>query len=133
MIAYFFLNDAIATTIGMMAVYAKTVVGFSSSGFILLYLVSTVSSIAGSFLFGYITQSKGPRLAVTYVGVLLLVALFIAAFAQTALWFWIAGSMFGISLGSMWVTSRTYIIELTPVEKRGQFFGLFAFSEKFLP
>lgn len=130
MIAYFFLNDAIATTIGMMAVYAKTVVGFSSSGFILLYLVSTVSSIAGSFLFGYITQSKGPRLAVTYVGVLLLVALFIAVFAQTALWFWIAGSMFGISLGSMWVTSRTYIIELTPVGKRGQFFGLFAFSGK---
>ncbi|MGZ9816325.1 MFS transporter [Peribacillus simplex] len=130
MIAYFFLNDAIATTIGMMAVYAKTVVGFSSSGFILLYLVSTVSSIAGSFLFGYITQSKGPRLAVTYVGVLLLVALFIAVFAQTALWFWVAGSMFGISLGSMWVTSRTYIIELTPDEKRGQFFGLFAFSGK---
>ncbi|MBT2645634.1 MFS transporter [Bacillus sp. ISL-34] len=130
MIAYFFLNDAIATTIGMMAIYAKTVVGFSSSGFILLYLVSTVSSIAGSFLFGYITQSKGPRLAVTYVGVLLLVALFIAVFAQTALWFWVAGSMFGISLGSMWVTSRTYIIELTPDEKRGQFFGLFAFSGK---
>lgn len=130
MIAYFFLNDAIATTIGMMAVYAKTVVGFSSSGFILLYLVSTVSSIAGSFLFGYVTQSKGPRLAVTYVGVLLLVALFIAVFAQTALWFWVAGSMFGISLGSMWVTSRMYIIELTPDEKRGQFFGLFAFSGK---
>ncbi|MFD9624576.1 MFS transporter [Peribacillus muralis] len=130
MIAYFFLNDAIATTIGMMAVYAKTVVGFSSSGFILLYLVSTISSIAGSFLFGYITKSKGPRLAVTYVGVLLVIALFIAVFAQTALWFWIAGSMFGVSLGSMWVTSRTYIIELTPEKKRGQFFGLFAFSGK---
>ncbi|WP_285766379.1 MFS transporter [Peribacillus sp. SI8-4] len=130
MIAYFFLNDAIATTIGMMAVYAKTVVGFSSSGFILLYLVSTISSIAGSFLFGYITQSKGPRLAVTYVGLLLLAALLIAVFAQTALWFWIAGSMFGVSLGAMWVTSRTYIIELTPEKKRGQFFGLFAFSGK---
>ncbi|WP_057912325.1 MFS transporter [Peribacillus muralis] len=130
MIAYFFLNDAIATTIGMMAVYAKTVVGFSSSGFILLYLVSTISSIAGSFLFGYITQSKGPRLAVTYVGMLLVIALFIAVFAQTALWFWIAGSMFGVSLGSMWVTSRTYIIELTPEKKRGQFFGMFAFSGK---
>ena len=30
MIAYFFLNDAIATTIAMMAVYATTIVGFSS-------------------------------------------------------------------------------------------------------
>jgi UMF1 family MFS transporter len=30
----------------------------------------------------------------------------------------------------MWVTSRTLIIELTPEHKRGQFFGLFAFSGK---
>jgi UMF1 family MFS transporter len=30
----------------------------------------------------------------------------------------------------MWVTSRTFIVELTPKEKRGQFFGLFAFSGK---
>ena len=44
--------------------------------------------------------------------------------------FWIAGSMFGSALGSMWVTSRTYIVEITPEEKRGQFFGLFAFSGK---
>ena len=38
--------------------------------------------------------------------------------------------MFVVSLGSMWVTSRTLIIELTPDHKRGQFFGLFAFSGK---
>ncbi|HWI47556.1 MAG TPA: MFS transporter, partial [Rummeliibacillus sp.] len=40
MIAYFFINDAIATTIAMMAVYATAIVGFTSSEFILLYLVS---------------------------------------------------------------------------------------------
>ncbi|CAH0345824.1 MFS transporter [Bacillus sp. CECT 9360] len=130
MIAYFFLNDAIATTIGMMAVYAKAVVGFSSGGFILLYLVSTVSSIIGSFIFGYITKAKGSKKAITYVGFLLLVALAIAVAAPNAAWFWVAGSMFGIALGSMWVTSRTFIVELTPEDKRGQFFGLFAFSGK---
>lgn len=130
MIAYFFLNDAIATAIGMMAVYAKTVVGFSSGGFILLYLVSTVSSIIGSFLFGYITRAAGPKRATMYVGYLLFAALAIATAAPNAAWFWAAGSLFGIALGSMWVTSRTYIIELTPEEKRGQFFGLFAFSGK---
>jgi MFS transporter, UMF1 family len=30
----------------------------------------------------------------------------------------------------MWVTSRTYIVELSPQDKQGQFFGLFAFSGK---
>ena len=130
MIAYFFLNDAIATTIAMMAIYAKTIVGFSTGQFILLYLASTVSSIIGSFVFGYITKAKGPNKAVKYVGILLLVALAIAVGAVNETMFWIAGSMFGVALGSMWVTTRTYIVELTPEDKRGQFFGLFAFSGK---
>ncbi|MDZ5470585.1 MFS transporter [Bacillus sp. 31A1R] len=130
MIAYFFLNDAIATTIAMMAVYAKAIIGFSTGQFILLYLVSTVSSIIGSFIFGYVTKAKGANKAVKYVGILLLVALVIATLAVNEPMFWIAGSMFGVALGSMWVTTRTYIVELTPEDKRGQFFGLFAFSGK---
>ncbi|MCM3707442.1 MULTISPECIES: MFS transporter [Cytobacillus] len=130
MIAYFFLNDAIATTIAMMAVYAKTIVGFTTGKFILLYLVSTVSSIIGSFVFGYITKAIGANKAVKYVGILLLIALAIAVGAVNEAMFWVAGSMFGVALGSMWVTTRTYIVELTPENKRGQFFGLFAFSGK---
>ncbi|QOV10636.1 MFS transporter [Viridibacillus arvi] len=130
MIAYFFLNDAIATTIAMMAVYATAIVGFSSGQFIILYLVSTVSTIIGSLVFGYITKSVGAKRAITYVALLMIVSLVIAVFALKQWMFWIAGSMFGVSLGSMWVTSRTYIIELSPKEKQGQFFGLFAFSGK---
>ncbi|WP_108670223.1 MFS transporter [Peribacillus acanthi] len=130
MISYFFINDAISTAIAMMAIYAKTVVGFSSGAFILLYLVSTVSSIIGSFIFGHITKAKGATKSFAYVGVLLLVALAVATFAFHPGLFWIAGSLFGVALGSMWVTSRTLIVESTPEEKRGQFFGLFAFSGK---
>ena len=129
-IAYFFLNDAIATTIAMMAVYATTIVGFTSGQFIVLYLVSTVSTIIGSFAFGYITKAIGAKRAITVVALLMIVALTFAVFATEQWMFWLAGSMFGVSLGSMWVTSRTYIIELSPEEKRGQFFGLFAFSGK---
>lgn len=130
MIAYFFLNDAIATTIAIMSVYAKAIAGFTAGEFILLYLVSTVSSIIGSFLFGYITRSKGAKKAVLYVSIMMCIALAIGALAFSKLSFWIAGSLFGVSLGAMWVTSRTYIVELSPKDKQGQFFGLFAFSGK---
>lgn len=130
MIAYFFINDALATTIAMMAVYAAAVLAFTSGQFILLYLVSTVAAIIGSFAFGYITKKSGANRAVTYVALLMVIALIIAAAATEQWMFWIAGSFFGISLGAIWVTSRTYIIELSPKEKQGQFFGLFAFSGK---
>lgn len=130
MIAYFFLNDATATAIAMMAVYSKTIVGFTTGQFILLYLVSTVSSIIGSFVFGLITKTYGAKKAVTGVAILLIIALVIATSAINQLMFWAAGSLFGVALGASWVTSRTMIVELTPYEKRGQFFGLFAFSGK---
>lgn len=130
MIAYFFLNDALATTIAMMAVYSTVVLSFTSAQFIVLYLVSTVSAIIGSFVFGYITRSIGAKKAVAIVALIMIIALIIAAVTSTQGLFWLAGSMFGVSLGAMWVTSRTYIIELSPPEKQGQFFGLFAFSGK---
>ncbi|MEC1535754.1 MFS transporter [Bacillus sonorensis] len=130
MIAYFFLNDALATTVAMMGVYSKAVIGFSTGQFILLYLVSTVASIIGSFLLGYVTKRIGAKRAVSAVAVILIISLLIAVFTTSAALFWIAGSLFGIALGGTWVASRTLIIELTPEKKRGEFFGLFAFSGK---
>lgn len=130
MIVYFFLNDAIATAIAMMAVYAKAIVGFTSGEFILLYLVSTISSIIGSFIFGYITRAAGAKKAVFYVGIILFAALLLGTFAINQPMFWVTGSLFGVALGAVWVTSRVWIIELSPEDKRGQFFGLFAFSGK---
>ncbi|MBO8162670.1 MAG: MFS transporter [Brevibacillus sp.] len=130
MLAYFFFNDAIATAIAMMAVYAKAVVGFSIGQFIGLYLVSTVFSIGGSLMFGYITRAIGAKQAMTWIAVLLLAAIGMGALATHQAMFWLAGGLYGIAMGSTWVTSRTLIVELTPPEKRGQFFGLFAFSGK---
>ncbi|KIL39531.1 MFS transporter [Gordoniibacillus kamchatkensis] len=130
MIAYFLFNDVIATAIAVMSVYAKAVVGFSTGQFILLYLVSTVSSIAGSFAFGYVTRSVGAKRTVTIVAALLIAAVTLASTAASQGMFWAAGSMYGIAMGAMWVASRTLIVNLSPPEKRGQFFGLFAFSGK---
>ncbi|WP_068774232.1 MFS transporter [Paenibacillus sp. FJAT-26967] len=130
MVAFFFFNDALQTAISVMAVYAKTVVGFTTDRFLILYLAATVSSIFGSFIFGYITRRYGAKSAVTSVAVLLIAAIALGTLAVNETMFWAAGVIYGISMGSMWVTSRTLIVELSPPDKRGQFFGLFAFSGK---
>lgn len=128
--AYFFFNDAIATAISVMAIYARAVFEFTTGQFILLYLVSTISAIIGSFIFGFVTKQIGAKKAVTIVSLLLILAIILAAVANVQGLFWFAGSLYGIAMGAMWVTSRTLIVELTPEDKRGQFFGLFAFSGK---
>ncbi|MFC7370718.1 MFS transporter [Fictibacillus iocasae] len=130
MISYFFFNDAIATAIAMMAPYASDVIGFSQGTFILLYLTATLFSIIGSFAFGYYTKHAGSKKALYMVGILLVAALLLAVLTTVASLFWISGALYGVSMGAMWVVTRTMIVEMSPPEKRGQFFGLFAFSGK---
>lgn len=130
MIAYFFVNDALMTAIAMMQPYATTVVGFSSSQFIVIFLVATVFSIIGAIIFGFVNKNIGSKRTFFIISVLLAVAVTIAALPLPMWTFWLAACLFGIAMGSTWVVSRTLIIELSPEGKEGQFFGLFAFSAK---
>ncbi|MFC3419842.1 MFS transporter [Salinicoccus hispanicus] len=130
MIAYFFINDALATAIAMMQPYATTVVGFEPGTFLVIFMVATLFSIIGAIIFSFINRNIGSKKTFTIVALLLAVAVAIAALPLPMWTFWIAAALFGIAMGSTWVVSRTMIIELSPEGKEGQFFGLFAFSAK---
>lgn len=130
MIAYFFVNDALATAIAMMQPYATTVVGFSPSDFLVVFMVATGFSIVGALIFGFVNKALGSKKTFLIISILLGAAITVAAVPMPMWTFWIAASMFGIAMGSVWVVSRTMIIELAPPGREGQFFGLFAFSAK---
>lgn len=130
MIAYFFVNDALATAIAMMQPYATTVVGFEPGTFLIIFMVATLFSIIGAIAFSFINRGVGSKRTFVIIAVLLAVAVAIAAIPLPMWTFWIAASLFGVTMGSTWVVSRTMIIELSPEGKEGQFFGLFAFSAK---
>lgn len=130
LIVYFFLNDALATAISMMQPYATTVIGFSSSAFIGIFMIATVFSIIGAFIFGYIAKHIGSAKALQWVALVLMIALILASLPLPKEWFYLCAILFGIAMGSIWVISRTLIIELSPAEHEGQFFGLFSMSGK---
>ncbi|WP_031548323.1 MFS transporter [Salinicoccus luteus] len=130
MIAYFFVNDALATAIAMMQPYATTVVGFEPGTFLIIFMVATLFSIIGAIVFSFINRAVGSKRTFLIIAMLLALAVAVAAIPLPMWTFWIAASLFGIAMGSTWVVSRTMIIELSPAGKEGQFFGLFAFSAK---
>ncbi len=114
----------------MMQPYATTVVGFTSQQFIVVFMAATVFSIIGAFMFGYIAKHIGSLKALHYVGLVLMIALILASLPLPKEVFYICAVLFGVAMGSIWVISRTLIIELAPEEHVGQFFGLFSMSGK---
>ena len=127
---YFFLNDALATAISMMQPYATTVIGFTTDEFIGVFLIATVFSVIGAFSFGLIAQKITSIYALVIVMFILMIALIIASIPLPKEVFYLCAILFGIAMGSIWVISRTLIIELAPGEHVGQFFGLFSMSGK---
>jgi UMF1 family MFS transporter len=58
------------------------------------------------------------------------VALSLTAISQSETLFWLVGPIAGVGMGGVWVVSRIIIIELSPPEKVGEFFGLYGFAGK---
>ncbi len=128
LIADYFFEDAIATVIIFMAVYAQVVMGMGDEVKIWFFIVSTTSAVAGSFLAGIAADRIGPKKTLFWVvlGWIVCLSVVMVTFDHTI--FWIVGSCIGIFLGSTWTASRPLLTSLVPKEMVGEFFGLYSLS-----
>lgn len=130
LVADFLYENAVAAVIAQMAVYTEIVAGMDSGAIRLLLGVSIAVAVPFACLYGWITDRTGPRPAL--LGML---AIWCATFALVLAarepgHFFAVGPLAGMGLGATWVASRTMLVALAPVEKSGEFFGLYSLSGK---
>jgi UMF1 family MFS transporter len=128
LIADYFFEDAIATVIIFMAVYAQVVMGMGDEVKIWFFIIATTFAVVGSFLCGYVSDWLGPKKTLSLVVLGWIFSLMAMIFTQNQTVFWVIGILVGIFLGSTWTTARPLLTTLSPQEKLGQFFGLYALS-----
>ena len=124
--ATFFCLCVVNIIILFMSVYITRVIGLSESQLINLILFSTFFAIVGSLLSGYISDRIGYKRSLKIVFLLWGICLLSGALASDMLFYWFIGPLVGIALGSTWVVSRAFIIQIVPSQKIGQVFGLFS-------
>lgn len=128
LIADYFFEDAIATVIIFMAVYAQVVMGMEDEVKIWFFILSTTSAVGGSFLAGFFSDLVGPKKTLFFVVSGWIISLCVVMFTSDHTIFWIVGSCIGIFLGSTWTASRPLLMSLVPKEMVGEFFGLYSLS-----
>mgnify|MGYP002635097807 CR=1 FL=1 len=127
---HFLVLDAVNTIIAFMAIYASKVIGFSGSQITSFLISSTVGAMIGSWIIGILVKHKGVIWSYWLVLGLWIIALFLTAISQSEALFWVVGPIAGVGMGGVWVVSRAFIIELSPPEKVGEFFGLYGLAGK---
>jgi len=130
LIADFIYENAIMSVITFMAVYAKATVGFSDADLQTFFIFSTVFAVISGFGFGWVVDRIGPKPSVLITLCIWLVTLPAVTFAHTPDHIRWIGPLAGIGLAAIWTSSRTFLVALAPVEKSGEFFGLYSLSGK---
>ena len=143
LVADFLYENAVASVITLMGLYSRNIMGFSASELTALFGPAlVVSMLSAWFIFGPLVRAIGPKQSVLIdLGVwLLLFALTLLIRPGTVLnlgpvhlgtkaLFTIAvAPLAGMGLAGIWSSSRVLMTALTPVEKSGEFWGLYSLS-----
>ena len=127
---HFMILDVVNTVIAFMSIYANKVMHFSDAQITAFLITSTSAAMFGSYIIGWLVKHKGTGWSYWLILWLWVAALSIAILSQRQIIFWMVGPLAGMGMGGVWVVSRAYIVELSPPEKLGEFFGIYGLAGK---
>ena len=130
LVANLFYNDALVTIFSMGAVYATTVLGFTTSEIMVFGIVLNITAGIGAALFGFVDDRLGGKKTIQYSVWGLMIAVLMATLAPDKTTFWVAGIVVGIFAGPNQSASRSLMGRFVPPSKESEFYGFFAFSGK---
>ncbi|MBV5289830.1 MFS transporter [Pelodictyon phaeoclathratiforme] len=125
LLAYFFYNDAILTVIAFSSIYAQNTLGFTTGELIRFFMLVQTTAIAGSLIFGFVTDKIGPKRTIVITLLIWFVVVVAAIFADSKELFFYTGMLAGMSMGSSQAASRSMMTRLTPQEHVTEFFGFY--------
>ncbi|MDD5305729.1 MAG: MFS transporter [Deltaproteobacteria bacterium] len=137
--AYFFFENAIVTVIVFTVAFTKDTLGFTITENIILVVVMNAIAAPGAYAFGRVAERIGCKrtLVVTVCMWLAVVAgaevsawpgLFTAPGAKSV--FWGVATLASLCIGASQATARTFVAQLAPEGRSGEFFGFMAFAGK---
>ncbi len=121
----------VATIITLAAIYAQEVMGFKTKDTLMLVLVVNVTACIGAFGFGYVQDVIGKKRALMVTLFIWLAMFGFAWIATTPGLFWVAANLAGIAMGSSQSAGRAMVAYFSPVDRAGEFFGLWGVATRF--
>jgi UMF1 family MFS transporter len=125
LIAFFIYNDGILTVIAFAAIFAEQSLNMSDEAIIAFFAIVQTSAVAGSLVFGIVTDRIGPKKTISITLVLWIMIAIAAYFVDNVMFFYIVAFAAGIAIGSSQSASRSFMALLTPREREAEFFGFY--------
>ncbi len=118
----------ISVVITLSSVYATQAMGFTMAQTMLLVFTVNIAAAVGAFLFGYVQDRIGHKLALKITLVGWIVMIFMAFFAVQSWLFWLAAMLAGLCMGTSQSAGRAMVGALAPRQRLAEFYSLWTFA-----
>ncbi len=125
-----FYSEAIVTLSAFIAVYMTRLGGFSEREKNIVIGISVLAAAIGAIVGGRYVERFGPRLPLVIVIPMFAAGVLLSAAVGQGWTVWVVSPIAGTALGVVWTADRVFMLRLTPVELRGQFFGFFNLANR---
>lgn len=120
----------LSSVVAYASIYATKVIGMKQDEIIILFVVLQLAGVAGAYGFGFLQDSKGPKLALILSLALWVVVCVWGYLCRSKVEFYIIGGLAGIAMGSLQSAGRAVVATFTPEGKSGEYFGYWGFFTK---
>jgi UMF1 family MFS transporter len=128
LLAFFFYTDAMTTMVAFVAIYARETLGLSFTQIVLLYILSEITAIPGSYALGRLADRTGAKPTLIGILILWLVILALGALARDLWLFAPVAMLAGVGTGALQSVSRSMMAQLAPRDREGEFFGFYTMA-----
>jgi UMF1 family MFS transporter len=123
-------QSGVITVVVLAAVYAQEAMGFGTEQLLVLIIVVNITSAVGAFLFGFFQDRIGSVRALGTSLAIWSLAVTLAFFADREWELWIVGNLVGLAMGASQSIGRALVGQFTPVQRTGEFFGLWGLANR---
>jgi len=127
-LAFLIYNDGILMMLNFAAIIGAVLFGLTQQQLILFMIMVQVTSIAGAYAFGHMTDRFTAKRSILIALGLMLVAVVWLYFDHSRTLFFVIGAIAGFALTAAQSVSRTLVGKLAPANKGAEFYGFFAMT-----
>lgn len=125
-VAFLIYNDGVMMAMNFASIIGAVLFGMDQTQLIIFVIVVQVTNVVGAYAFGHLVdRMDGKRALMLSIG-LMVIAIILMFFTQTATFFFFVGALAGFAMAGMQSVSRTMVGVLSPPGQAAEFYGFFA-------